>query len=62
MITLHTWKTPNGRKPAIMLEEIGLPYTVRGVDISVDQQFDPAFLTIVSVRASHLNVPALVVS
>jgi GST-like protein len=56
MITLHTWKTPNGRKPAIMLEEIGLPYTVRGVDISVDQQFDPAFLTI----SPNNKVPVIV--
>ena len=46
MITLYTWKTPNGRKPAIMLEEIGLPYAVKGVDLSADAQFDAAFLAI----------------
>ena len=28
MIDLYTWQTPNGRKVSIMLEEIGLDYTV----------------------------------
>lgn len=56
MITLHTWKTPNGRKPAIMLEEVGLPYTVRGVDISADRQFDPAFLAL----SPNNKIPAIV--
>lgn len=56
MITLHTWKTPNGRKPAIMLEEVSLPYTVKGVDISADAQFDPAFLTI----SPNNKIPAIV--
>ena len=56
MITLYTWKTPNGRKPAIMLEEIGLPYVVEGVNLSADAQFDPAFLAI----APNNKIPALV--
>ncbi len=56
MITLYTWKTPNGRKPAIMLEEIGLPYLTKGVDISADAQFDPAFLAI----APNNKIPAIV--
>ncbi len=46
MITLYTWKTPNGRKPAIMLEEAGLAYAARGIDIAADEQFDPAFLAL----------------
>ena len=29
MIELYTWTTPNGRKASIMLEEVGLPYTVQ---------------------------------
>jgi GST-like protein len=29
MIDLYTFTTPNGRKPAIMLEEVGLPYTIK---------------------------------
>ena len=28
VIDLYTWTTPNGRKASIMLEELGLPYTV----------------------------------
>jgi len=56
MITLYTWKTPNGRKPAIMLEEVGLPYTVRGVDIGADEQFDPAFLDL----SPNNKIPAIV--
>ena len=56
MITLYTWKTPNGRKPAIMLEEVSLPYTARGVDISADEQFDPAFLAL----SPNNKIPAMV--
>ncbi len=56
MITLYTWKTPNGRKPAIMLEEVGLPYAVKGVDISADAQFAPSFLAI----APNNKIPVIV--
>ncbi len=56
MITLYTWKTPNGRKPAIMLEEVGLPYAVKPVDITADAQFDPAFLAI----SPNNKIPAIV--
>ena len=56
MITLYTWKTPNGRKPAIMLEEVGLPYAARGVDIGADEQFDPAFLKL----SPNNKIPAIV--
>src|SRR3981081_4576564 len=34
MIDLHYWPTPNGWKISIMLEECGLPYVVRPIDIS----------------------------
>ena len=44
MIVLHTWATPNGRKVSIALEELGLPYQVRTVDIGRGEQLDPAFL------------------
>ncbi len=56
MITLYTWKTPNGRKPAIMLEEVGLAYTARGVNIAADEQFDPAFLAL----SPNNKIPAIV--
>ena len=56
MIDLYTWTTPNGRKASIMLEEIGLPYTVHAIDISKDEQFAPAFLKI----APNNRIPAIV--
>lgn len=46
MIELHTWKTPNGRKVAILLEELGLAYSVVPVDLSKGEQKSPAFLAI----------------
>ena len=52
MITLHTWTTPNGRKVPILLEELGLHYEVRTVDIGHDAQFKPEFLAISTVRTS----------
>ncbi len=38
MIELYTWTTPNGLKPLIMLEEIGLPYHVTPIDIGKGEQ------------------------
>ncbi len=46
MIDLYTWATPNGRKVSIMLEELGLDYTVHEVDISKGQQHEPEFLAV----------------
>ncbi len=56
VIQFYTWKTPNGRKVAIMLEEIGLPYQVHAVDLTDDQQFDPDFLAL----APNNKIPAIV--
>ena len=33
MIELFTYETPNGQKASIMLEEVGLPYVVRTVNL-----------------------------
>jgi len=38
MIDLYTWATPNGRKVSVMLEEVGLPYTVHEVHIGKGEQ------------------------
>jgi GST-like protein len=46
MIDFYTYPTPNGRKPAILLEELGLPYTVKTVDIGAGEQFSPAFVAL----------------
>ena len=56
MIELYTWTTPNGQKVSIMLEEVGLPYRAHAIDITKDQQFDPAFLKI----APNNKIPAIV--
>jgi GSH-dependent disulfide-bond oxidoreductase len=55
-IELWTWNTPNGRKVSVALEEMGLPYTVRTVDITKGEQFQPAFLKI----SPNNKIPALI--
>ena len=55
MIDLYTWPTPNGRKVSIMLEELGVPYTVHAIDIGKEQQFSPEFLDI----APNNKIPAI---
>ena len=56
MIELHTWNTPNGRKVSVALEEMGLAYAVKTVDITKDQQFQPAFLEI----SPNNRIPAII--
>ena len=56
MITLYTWTTPNGRKIPIMLEELGLPYTIETVNLGEKEQFKPAFLAI----SPNNKIPAIV--
>ena len=56
MIAFHTWNTPNGRKISVALEEMGLAYKVKFVDISKDQQFEPAFLEL----SPNNRIPAIV--
>lgn len=43
MIDLYTAATPNGWKVSIMLEEIGMPYSVHHVDIMAGVQKEPWF-------------------
>jgi GSH-dependent disulfide-bond oxidoreductase len=56
MLELHAWDTPNGRKISVALEEMGLAYQVRPVDITQGAQFDPAFLAI----SPNNRIPAIV--
>ena len=56
MIDLYTWTTPNGRKVSIMLEELGIDYTVHAIDISKGEQFAPEFLAV----APNNRIPAIV--
>jgi len=46
VIELTTWTTPNGEKPIIMLEECGLDYDLRLLDISTGKQKESDFLAI----------------
>jgi GST-like protein len=46
MIDLYTWPTPNGRKVSILLEELGVEYTVHSINISQGDQKTPDFLKI----------------
>lgn len=55
-ITLHAWNTPNGRKISVALEEMGVPYVVRPVNITQGEQHTTDF-----VRISPNNrIPAIV--
>ena len=55
-LDLYTWKTSNGRKATIMLEECGLEYNVHPIDISTDMQFSDEFVAI----NPNSKIPALV--
>ncbi|MDZ3836136.1 MAG: glutathione S-transferase N-terminal domain-containing protein [Rhodospirillales bacterium] len=56
MIELYYWTTPNGHKITIFLEEAGLPYVLKPVDIGKGQQFAPEFLAI----SPNNRIPAIV--
>ncbi|MEM9798368.1 MAG: glutathione S-transferase N-terminal domain-containing protein [Pseudomonadota bacterium] len=43
MIDLYYYRSPNGRKVLIALEELGLPYRVEWVDIAAGDQHSEAF-------------------
>ncbi|WP_419915015.1 glutathione S-transferase family protein [Hoeflea sp.] len=55
-IELYYWPTPNGWKITIMLEELGVPYVVKFVNIGKGEQFEPEFLKI----APNNRMPAIV--
>jgi GST-like protein len=55
-IELYYWPTPNGWKISIMLEELGVPYVVRYVNIGKGEQFEPDFLK----SAPHNRMPAII--
>lgn len=53
---LYTFGTPNGQKIPIMLEELGIPYNVKKIDITKGEQKTPEFLKI----NPNGKIPALV--
>jgi GST-like protein len=56
MINLHTVATANGYKASIMLEEVGLPYTVREYDLVKGENLTSEFLSLNPVG----RLPAIV--
>ncbi len=56
MIDLYTAATPNGHKVSIALEELGLPYTLKLLDLTQAEQKRPEFLAI----NPNGRIPALV--
>lgn len=44
MIDLYYWPTPNGHKITLFLEEAGLEYQIKPVNIGKGDQFQPEFL------------------
>lgn len=56
MIDVYYWTTPNGHKITIFLEETGLPYEIKPVNISAGEQFDVAFLKL----SPNNRIPAIV--
>ena len=56
MIELFYWPTPNGHKVTIFLEEVGLDYEIRPVNIGAGDQFTPEFLKI----APNNRMPAII--
>jgi GST-like protein len=55
-IELYYWPTPNGYKITIMLEELGVPYDVKYVNIGRGEQFEPSFLKI----SPNNRMPAII--
>jgi GST-like protein len=56
MIELLSAPTPNGWKITIMLEECGLPYRVRWIDLGKGEQFAPDFLAV----SPNNRIPAII--
>jgi GSH-dependent disulfide-bond oxidoreductase len=56
MIDLYYWTTPNGHKITLFLEEAGVPYTIKPINIGKGEQFQPEFLKI----SPNNRIPAIV--
>lgn len=56
MIDLYYWPTPNGHKITLFLEEAGLDYAIKPVNIGAGDQFKPEFLAI----SPNNKMPAIV--
>lgn len=55
-IAFYSFDTPNGRKISVALEEMGLAYVVKPINITKDEQFTPEFLAM----SPNNKIPAIV--
>ena len=55
MLDLYFWPTPNGKKVTILLEELGIPYTLNALNIGRGDQFTSDYLRM----APNNRMPAL---
>ena len=46
MIDLYTWAAPNGHKVQILVEELGIPYRVKPINITTGAQHEPSYRAI----------------
>jgi len=56
MLDVYSWKTSNGRKVTVMVEELGVPYTLHKIDIGAGDQFTDAYTAI----NPNQKIPAIV--
>ena len=56
MIDVYYWTTPNGHKIPIFLEEAGLPYNIKPINLKKNEQFSPDYLAI----SPNNKIPAIV--
>jgi GSH-dependent disulfide-bond oxidoreductase len=56
MLDLYTWRTPNGKKAPILLEELGWPYELHLINLGQGDQKKPEYLAI----NPNGKIPALV--
>jgi len=56
MIDAYVWTTPNGQKLLVALEELGLPYNLKWVNLTRGEQKAPAYLAI----NPNNKIPAIV--
>ena len=56
MLDVYSWKTSNGRKVTVMVEELGVPYVLHKIDIGAGDQFTDAYTAI----NPNQKIPAIV--
>ena len=56
MIKFYSWSTPNGRKVAILLEELGIDYAVYPINLEKNEQLNKKYEKI----SPSNKIPAIV--